>query len=290
MTSTFALAEPTSLEEASALLSELADDARCYAGGVRLLLDIREGRDDPRVLVNLKRIPQLATAGAEGDGFRLGACLSHAAVAAACAEDPGLAVLPAMANAIGNVRVRNTATLGGNLAVADPHADPATALLLLDAEVEVFGPDGARRVPLAEFHTGPFLPALSTGEFIAGVHVRPLPPGTGWAYDRVQRLLPPTLTVAAAMRLRDGALAEVRLSVGSVGPVALRLGELEAALEGLDPQAGMALIDDRSAWLADAIAPVSDLWGSAEYKTYMSAVLLKRALAAAAARAQEASR
>lgn len=285
---TFTLAEPTTLEQAAATLADVGEDARCYAGGVRLLLDIREGRDDPRVLVNLKRIPELRTSGRDGDAFRLGACLSHAAVAAACGTEDGLAVMPAMANGIGNVRVRNMATLGGNLAVADPHADPATALLLLDAEVEVFGPAGARLVPLAEFHTGPFQHVLAPGEFISGVRVHPLPAGTGWAYDRVQRLLPPTLTVAAAAESRDGTLGEVRLSIGSVGPVATRLLELEAALRGLDVPAAQALIDDRGDYLAETVAPVTDLWGSADYKTYMSAVLLKRALGSAAARAQEA--
>lgn len=287
MTATFSLVEPESLAEASRVLMELGPQARCYAGGVRLLLDMREGRASPEVLVNLKRIPELASVDWDGDRLRVGACVTQSLAAAACDAHPGLAVVSDMIAEIGNVRVRNMATLGGNLAVADPHADPATALMLLDAEIEVFGASGVRLVPLSSFQVGPFATAMQDGELIAAIHIRPVPEGWSATYHRVQRLLPPTLTVGVAVEVQDDGLERVRLAIGSVSPVAVRLTQLEDELRGLAREDAAALIESRASYIDEMTTPTTDLWGSAAYKSHISRTLLRRALSEAVIAAEE---
>lgn len=287
---TLALVRPAALDDAAAALRRLGPEARCYAGGVKLLLDIREGRLDPGVIVDLKRIPELRAVGWEdaraGGRLRIGACVTYDEVVAACAGHPGLGPVGRMAGLVGNIRVRNTGTLGGNLAVADPHADPATVLTLMDAAIEVHGPldppDHHRLVSLEQFHPAPLAPDLRPGEFVSAVLVPPLPEGWGWSYERVQRLIQPTLTVAAAARVVDGVLRDVRLAIGCISPVALRLAVLEDDVRGLTPSAAVQVVAGWGGHLAEAAAPESDLWGSADYKVHIATVLLQRALRSAA--------
>jgi len=278
MSSAFTLVEPQSLSEASAALKALGARGRCYSGGVRLLLEMRQGQAQPDTLVNLKGIPELKTVEREGPWLRIGACVTIQNVVAACREHGGLTVIADALDAVGNVRVRNTSTLGGSLAVADPHGDPPTALQLYDAEISVHGVAGERRIPLRELHLGPFTTSLGEGEFISAIHVRPLPEDWTAVYQRVQRLIAPTLTAAVAVKASGGTIEDARVSIGSVSPVALRLGMLEEALRGT-PSAGVDdLLASRAGEIEQAIAPVSDLWGTAEYKKYISQVVLRRLL------------
>lgn len=278
MTSAFTLVEPLTLSEAANALMTLGPRARSYSGGVRLLLEMRQGQVKPSTLVNLKRIPELQTITSEGDCLRIGACVTLKDTIAACQQRGGLSVVVDAMSAIGNVRVRNTGTVGGSLAVADPHGDPATALLLYDAEVTLHGVEGDRRIPLRELHVGPFKTSVGEGEFISAIHVRPL--GSDWSavYQRVQRLIAPTLTAAVGVVFSEGTIQEARVSIGSVSPTALRLGVLEDALRGLAASDVDALVESHRDTVAGLTTPVTDLWGTAAYRTYISQVVLRRTI------------
>ena len=284
MVSPFRVVTPTTVSEAAAELDRLGDAARIYAGGAELLLLMRHGLLEPDYLVNIKQVLSLHGIRWDGQALRLGAGVTHRQLER---DSQVLAHAPTLGEAerhIGNIRVRAQGTLGGNLAFADPHADPGTALLVHDASVTVEGIDGPRELLLDEFFVGTYETALEPNELLTEVQVPPLPPGWGWAYERIERFYRPTVNVAAAVAASDGHLGELRLAVGCVGPRALRLRELEERLRGLTlPDAQREIASSRE-YLIEQLEPVGDQLGGADYKIHVTGVLLSRAVEQALAR------
>src|SRR5689334_19267695 len=146
----FDLLQPRSLSEAVAMLAEHGDDARALGGGTTLVILMKQRALHYRYLVDLQSIPGLNEIKYEPDGVRIGALVTHRMV-----ESSPLVreAFPALADAfsrIGNVRVRQTASVGGNLAHGDYRLDPPPALLVLGAEANVVGPKGTRAIPLKD--------------------------------------------------------------------------------------------------------------------------------------------
>ncbi|HEX6510921.1 MAG TPA: xanthine dehydrogenase family protein subunit M [Chloroflexota bacterium] len=278
----FRLLRPSSVEEASAELVRLGEEARVYAGGVELLLLMRQGMVEAGSLVDVKRIPGLDRLEWDGQRLTIGACVTHRRLE----HDPLVAErLPLLAEAeqhVGNIRVRSQGTLGGNLCFADPHADPGTALLVHEAAITVAGATGGRELPLSDFFRGMYEVALDEGEVLTAVHAPPLPAGWGHAFQRFEQFYRPTLNVAAAARLDDGRLAELRLAAGCIGPRAVRLAELEQQLQDAPVADAVRLVGDSGAYLEERLEPVGDLLGSAPFKIHLSKVLIGRAIEQAA--------
>jgi carbon-monoxide dehydrogenase medium subunit len=137
---------------------------------------------------------------------------------------------------------------------------------------------GARSIGLDEFYIGLYETAIAPDELLVEVEVEPIPPGVGSAYLRCARLERPSLAVAVAAAQRDGRLAHVRLAVSCVGPVPRRLQELEACLDGATLAEGQAILRQAQRHYAEILQPIDDLHGSVAYKTYITGVLLGRAL------------
>ena len=181
-----------------------------------------------------------------------------------------LPALARMERRVANIRVRNVGTLGGNLCFSDPHSDPATFLLALDAEVEY---EGTRR-PLAEFLVGPYETALAHGQLLRSVRI-PLPPeGTRIAHRKLALHERPAATVACAVRVEDGSIADARVAVGSVGPRAVRV---ETGLAGA-PAGDADALGRAGELAAEAAGAVEDANGSVEYKEQLVRVLVERCL------------
>lgn len=278
----FRLLRPTSVGEASGELRRLGDAAKIYAGGVELLLLLRQGLVDAEHLIDIKRIPGLDGISWDGGRLNIGACVTHRRLE----DDPLVAShVPLLAQAerhVGNIRVRSQGTLGGNLCFADPHADPGTALLVHEASVTLSSAGGARQLPLADFFRGMYDVALEVGEMLTNVHVPPLPAGWSSGYKRFEQFYRPTLNVAAAVRLEGDRLAGVRLAAGCVGPQSLRLSELEQHLQGLPLADALRIVGESSDYLQARLEPVGDLLGSAGFKLHLTKVLVGRALKQAA--------
>jgi CO/xanthine dehydrogenase FAD-binding subunit len=136
---------------------------------------------------------------------------------------------------------------------------------------------------LKDFFVDTYTTRLNPDEILTQIEVPPLPPGYGSVYLRVHRLQRPTLGIAAAVKMREESLEDVRLAVGCVGPKPERLEELERSLRGLELAEAQRLIEDRKSYFRDLLRPVDDLLGSVEYKIFIVRVLLKRALSDAAA-------
>ncbi len=277
----FRVLTPAYVEEASAELVRLGDRAAIYAGGAELVLLLRYGMVRAEYLINIKSIDGLSEIRRDGQAVQIGATVTHRRLE----TDPVIREhLPLLADAesqIANIRVRSQGTLGGNLCFNDPHSDPGTALLVHEAEVVLAHKDGLRQMPLSDFLSGMYATALEPGELLQKVLVAPLPLGWGAAYLRVHRYQRPTLNVAIAAKLQNGAVENARLAVGCVGPKPQRLSELEAKIRGEKLDDAKRIFADSKRYLRDRLEPVDDLLGSADYKIYMAAVLLSRALSQA---------
>jgi carbon-monoxide dehydrogenase medium subunit len=277
----FRVLTPANIEQASAELVRLGERAMIYAGGAELILLLRYGMVHAEYLINIKCISGLSEICWDGQTVQIGATVTHRRLE----TDPLIRErLPLLADAesqIANIRVRNQGTLGGNLCFNDPHSDPGTALLVYEAEVVLASKDGVRQIPLADFLSGMYSTALEPGELLQKVSVAPLPVEWGAAYLRVHRYQRPTLNVAVATKLQNGTVEDARLAVGCVGPKPQRLSELESKIRGEKLDGAKQIFADSKQYLKDKLEPVDDLLGSADYKIYMAAVLLSRALSQA---------
>jgi carbon-monoxide dehydrogenase medium subunit len=276
------LVQPTSVAEASTALADYGDKAKIYAGGAELLLLLRNGLLQSEVLVDVKKIEKLHRMTLDNGVLHVGACVTHRTLENSellRAHAPLLAYAEAK---VANVRVRNQGTLGGNLAFNDPHSDPGTVLLIHNASVTLGNEKGERRMPLNDFFVDMYATVLEPGELLLVVHIPALPAGMKSAYLRLQRYQRPTLGVAVGARVRNGAVEEVRLAVGCVGPKAQRLTELERKIEGTNLSDARRVLTGEKNYLREFLRPVDDLLGSAEYKLYMTRTMLGDALAQAA--------
>ena len=268
------LIQPTTVGEASRALAEFGDKAKLYAGGAELLLLLRNGLVDAEVLVDVKNIARLHAVGLENGVLRIGACVTHRELAVDTLVRQHAPALAYAESQVANIRVRHQGTLGGNLAFNDPHSDPGTVLLVHDSCVVIGNDKGERRIGLAKFFVDMYATALEAGDLLLEIEVPSLPDGMKSAYQRLHRYQRPTLGVAAAVRMDRDKIAETRLAVGCVGPKAQRLSQLEGKLVGVTLADARKIVAAQKNYLRELLRPVDDLLGSAEYKLYMTGVML----------------
>jgi aerobic carbon-monoxide dehydrogenase medium subunit len=275
----FELHRPGSIEHATELLEKHGADAALYCGGTELLLLLKLGFASFGHLVDLKGIEELSGVRVDSGDLVVGASVTHRTLERSPPVLQHLPALAAMERRVANLRVREVGTLGGNLCFSDPHSDPATLLLALDAHAECRrGGEPARRVPIGNFVVGPYQTALQEGEVLVSVRI-PIPAGARVAHEKFSFHERPTATVACLVRPEGGTIADARIAVGSVGPQPVRARAAEQALLGapveeLDPK----LLARAGEAAADAAAPVDDANGSADYKSQLVRVLVERTL------------
>jgi aerobic carbon-monoxide dehydrogenase medium subunit len=282
----FELHRPATVTEASGLLAE-RPDASLYAGGTELLLLMKAGLARPADLVDVKRIPDLGELVDADEGLAIGATVTHRALERSSAVRTRWPLVAGVAAHVANVRVRNVGTVGGNLAFADPHSDLATLFLVFDATVRLVSGGGARELALAEFVRGPYETARRPEELLAAVRLRAWPARTVGVYVKFGLHERPTLGLALTLTL-DGEdrVAGARLAVGCVSPRPHRVEAAERALAGQALTSLGGVADAFAALAAEAVDPVSDLHGGADYKRELTRVFARRGLAVAVARAE----
>jgi carbon-monoxide dehydrogenase medium subunit len=272
------LFQPTTVQEASQALADFGDKSKIYAGGAELLLLLRNGLVEAEVLVDVKKIERLHRMTLVGDALRIGACVTHHALATSALVREHAPSFAYAESQVANVRVRNQGTLGGNLAFNDPHSDPGTVLLVHNASVTIGNANGERRLALDEFFVDMYATALEAGELLLEVEIPSLPAGMNSGYLRLHRYQRPTLGVAVAARFTEGIIGEARLAVGCIGPKALRLTELEKIFNGAKLSDAKKILAEQKIYLRELLQPVDDLLGSADYKLYVAGVMLGDAL------------
>jgi len=274
----FDLHRAANVEEATELLRRYGDDAAVHCGGTELLLLLKLGFASYGHLVDIKPIRELKGIAIEDGTLRIGAAVTHREIERSPVVAQHLPALADMERRVANLRVRSIGTLGGNLCFSDPHSDPASFLLALDALAECReGSQAPRTLPLPEFLLGPYQTALRPAELLTAVRI-PLPlAGTTITHDKISLHERPSATITVAVREEAGSYADVTIAVGSVGPRAVRVHEAERILTGSETSDEIAL-EHAAEVAALAAEPVEDSNGSAEYKANLVKILVKRSL------------
>ena len=275
----FELLQPRSLLEAVEMLRKHGDDARPLGGGTTLIILMKQRAVHYPFLVDLQTIPGLDGIAQESDGLRLGALASHRMVELSPVVRQAFPALAEAFSHIGNVRVRETASVGGNLAHADYRLDPPPPLLVLDADIGAVGPNGSRRIPLKNFFRGMYETALEPGEILVDVKIPSLPASSKAVYLRYSTLSAndwPCLGVAAMLTKENGRCKELRLALGGVAPTPLLIDGLEFAR---DQSLDDGVVDKVLQKVEEQISPSSDLRGSEWYKRRMARLFVQKAIA-----------
>ena len=267
----FDLHRARSVEEARELLERYGEDAAVICGGTELLLLLKLGFAAYGHLVDIKGIEELGGIRAENGTLVIGSAVTHREIERAPLVLERLPALATMERGVANIRVRNVGTLGGNLCFSDPHSDPATFLLALDAEVDY---DGGR-LPLSQFLVGPYETALRHEQLLTSVRIPVPASGMGIAHRKLSFHERPAATVACALRVEGGTIAEARIAVGSVGARPVRATSAEKALVGRSAE-DAGVLAEAAALAAEAAEAVEDANGSAEYKQQLVRVLVER--------------
>lgn len=272
--------EPESVPEALDLLARHGEDAHLVAGATAFTLLWRQGLLRPGHVIGLRRIAALGGITVSGGGLLVGATVTHRAIERSQEVARYCPAITRTFASVATVRVRNQATIGGNLAHADPAQDPPPMLIALGAEVVAVSKAGERAILVDELFVDVFTTSLRPGEIITAVRFPALTAGTRATY---LKFLPKTaddyatVSVAAALRLaNDGTVADVRVALGAAGPTPRRARSVEDALRGARPDAKR--ISDAAARVASDIEPFDDVRGSATYKREMARVWTERAL------------
>ena len=279
----FQYARPKTVAEAVALLEEYGPDARLLAGGTDLVIELRNRWVEPKLVIDLKHIPELAPSITERDGFL---SISASTVMTDIAEDERVQRhFPALVEAavvVGSVQIRARATMSGNICNGSPAADTAPPLLVYDAVVVIAGRAGTRRIPIDDFIVGPGKTDLQRGELVTAIEL-PIPQRPyGAAYTRLTRRRGTDLASITLCAGVDTA-GRARIAYGSVGPRAF-LVEDETGVLG-DPSIPIEdKVEPLDRMFALASPSLKSLRASPDYRLAMLRVLGARALETALGR------
>jgi CO/xanthine dehydrogenase FAD-binding subunit len=283
----FDYAAPVSVREAVALLAA-HPSARLLAGGTDLLVQLRSGRKETDLVVDMKRIPELSAIEYDpGRGLTLGAAVPCYRIYGDGAVAQAYPALADVASLIGGTQIQGRASIGGNLCNASPSADSVPLLIAYGATCRIEGPGGARECKVEDFCTAPGRNVLQAGELLVSLHLPPPGPGSGAQYLRFIPRNEMDIAVAGAgveVTLEDGHFRSARIALAAVAPTPLFVRAAGEALAG-KPVAPDSI--EAAAELARAAAvPITDMRGTAEYRRHLCGVLTRRALEAAIRRAR----
>jgi carbon-monoxide dehydrogenase medium subunit len=281
----FTYQRATSVQDAIARLAN-DPDAKLLAGGHSLLPTMKLRLASPSTLVDLGGVKELHGIRRGGDTIAIGALTTHREIEFSEELKAACPIMPEAAALIGDPLVRNRGTIGGSVAHADPAADFPAVLLALGATIQAEGPNGRRTIAADDFFLDLFVTALQQNELLTGIQVpAKQPAGTGMAYEKFRHPASryAIVGVAAVVGVSNGLCRSARVALTGAASHAIRLSSLEAALVGkpLDEPTLAAACQQ-------VIAPddlLSDQFASSEYRAHLAAVLSRRALARAAARA-----
>jgi CO/xanthine dehydrogenase FAD-binding subunit len=254
--------------------------ARPIAGGTDLMVELNFDRTRPGEILDLTRIPELTDHGRENGALRIGAGVTYTRLISELGDRlPGLAIA---SRTVGSPQIRNRGTVGGNLATASPAGDGLPPLFASDAIVEVASVRGSRRIPVAEFVTGPKRNALADDELIAAFHIAPADGPQQFSKIGTRNAM--VIAVCSlSLHLWPGERA-VKACIGSAGPTPIRATEAEAFIAGeLDWESRAALdlaaVQEFGRLVERAARPIDDVRGSAAYRHHALGVLGRRTLA-----------
>ena len=253
-------------------------EARLLAGGQSLLATLNFRLSAPSILIDIGRLDELRgiTETADG-GLRIGALTTHAEIGRSAVIVRLAPMLTEGAPLIAHPAIRNRGTIGGSLALADPASEWPACALALQAEIEIAGLDGSRRVPAADFFHGMYATACGADEMVAALIVPPMAPGTRQSCCELARRHGDYALAGLAITLAvtGGRVRDVRAAFFGVGPTPMLARRAAAAAEGLPPaEAAQAA----AAALAEDLDPQGDPVTDAATRLHLAGVLLRRTI------------
>jgi putative cofactor-binding repeat protein len=263
----YRLVSPGNLQDVLSLLAGEPDQWLPIAGGTDVMVLYSAGKLNHRKLINIWNIPELRQIDVSPDSIRIGAACTYTALRSHQVVAREFPLLATAASWTGGIANQNRGTLGGNIANASPAADSLPALLVYEAELTLISARGERRVDYRRFHTGYKRTELAADELIRDItlrrrfsgyvlHARKVGTRNAQAISKV--------CLAALGQIANGRIRDVRLALGSVAPVPLRLGETERMLTG--KQIEPSLIDAAKRSAMKEIRPIDDIRSTARYR------------------------
>ncbi|MCY4238733.1 MAG: xanthine dehydrogenase family protein subunit M [Rhodospirillaceae bacterium] len=275
----FGYEAPTSIEQATALLSMHDGDARIIAGGQSLVPMLNFRLLVPSVLVDINRIAGLDEIRDDGKGgLTIGALVRHFQLEASELVAARFPILTEAVRHIAHLAIRNRGTIGGSLSHADPAAELPMMVQLLNGALTIAGPDGTRTVAARDFFDGALTTVLDDAEIVTEIALPALPAGAGWGFKEVARRAGDFAMAAAAVTLtqKDTLIEEARVAVMGVHDQAIRVPGAEAMLQGAVADNGT--ITAAIAAVREAVDPDDDLHATAEFRRHLIGVLVGRAI------------
>jgi Aerobic-type carbon monoxide dehydrogenase, middle subunit CoxM/CutM homologs len=286
----FSYAAPTTLAEASRLLAGANGKARILAGGTDIIVQLREGLRDADLVVDVKRIPDLAELSySPGKGLRLGASVPCCQIYEHQAIAKAYPALVDSARIVGGWQIQSRASVGGNLCNSSPAGDTIPALIAHGATCVIAGPGGHREVKVEEFCTGPGKNVLQPGELLVTLIFPPPAAKSGSAYERFIPRNEMDIAVAGAgtwvkLSANGAKIEQARIGLCAIAPTPKFAAEASGWLAGRPASEGTFA---QAGELAKKVAsPITDMRGTVEYRVHLVGVLVKRTLAKAVERAR----
>ncbi|HVO44385.1 MAG TPA: xanthine dehydrogenase family protein subunit M [Aggregatilineales bacterium] len=285
ITGEFEYFAPATVQEAVSLLTKHGHDAKILAGGQSLIPAMRFRLSTPPTIIDINKLTDLQYVREDGSYLAIGALTREARLEESALVQQRYLMLADATHVIADPIVRNMATVGGNIAHADPANDHPAVMLACNAQVVATGPKGTRVIPIDEFFVGLFENSLKPDEILTEIRIPKPAPHSGSAYVKLERKVGDYAISAAAVNLtmNGDTCAAARIALTNVNPVPMRAKQAEQAL------IGKKLTDDVIEASGKAAAaecdPSADLRGSVDYKRDITRVLVKRAIRAARQRA-----
>jgi len=273
---------PRSVAEALSALGRHGEDAKLLAGGHSLLPLLKLRLAQPKVLIDIGKIPGLNEIKQQGDRIVIGALATHYQIESSALLKKSCPLLCQTAHAIGDVQVRNRGTIGGSLAHADPAADWPAAVLALGACLKIAGASGERALESENFFLGPLATALEPREILIAVEVPAAGRRAGAAYQKMAQQASgfAVVGVAASLRLNGrGHLENIGIGISGLADKPFRARSVEAKLLGKKPSP--KAIEDAAMVVADGVEALEDLSAAADYRAHLARVYTARAIQAA---------
>jgi aerobic carbon-monoxide dehydrogenase medium subunit len=280
----FGYERATSVEGAIASLQRLGSEARIIAGGHSLLPMMKLRLANPEHLIDINDLTELAYIREEGDEIRIGALTRHVDLLKSELLAEEFPIFRDAEQVIADPVVRNRGTIGGSLCQADAAEDLSSVCSALKATVVIRGSEGERTVSMEDFHVGPYMTAVGTGELLTEIRL-PRRPGAGSAHEKVERRAGDWAIAAAsaAVWMDGGMFADVGIALSAVGLTTIHLTRAEELLRGQAPS--YDLFTQAGTIAAEDCSPMADGRGPVDYKRHLAGVLTGRALRHATARA-----
>ncbi|MGB5697996.1 MAG: xanthine dehydrogenase family protein subunit M [Polyangiales bacterium] len=277
---------PRTLDEALSLLKQHAGEAKILAGGQSLIPAMRFRLALPTILVDINRLDDLRYIEERGDHLAIGAMTREHSLEDSPVVQSSYPLLHDTALVIADPLVRNQATVGGNIAHADPANDHPATMLAYNATVVAKGTGGERKIAIDDFFTGLFENSMSEDEILTEIRIPKPGPNSGGAYTKLERKVGDYAISAAAVQLRltGDTITEVRIGLTNVSAVPMRAKAAEAELAG--KKISDAIIEAAGKAAAGECDPSPDLRGPIEYKRDITRVMVKRSIQKAIARAR----